>query len=113
MNHADISGWTIRQYASADKFLWDDFLVDARNATFLFYRDYMDYHADRFKDASLLCFREGRLEALLPAHFSEGIFHSHGGLTYGGFIVYRQHGNRLVQPGHQKGARKGYGVELL
>lgn len=90
MNHADISGWTIRQYASADKFLWDDFLVDARNATFLFYRDYMDYHADRFKDASLLCFREGRLEALLPAHFSEGILHSHGGLTYGGFIVSRE-----------------------
>ena len=78
MSHTDISVWEIRCYKSADKTLWDDFLIGARNATFLFYRDYMDYHADRFKDASLLCFREGRLEALLPAHFSEGILHSHG-----------------------------------
>ena len=29
---------------------WDAYVAKARNATFLFYRNYMDYHSDRFKD---------------------------------------------------------------
>ena len=33
---------------------WDAYVAKARNATFLFYRNYMDYHSDRFKDYSLL-----------------------------------------------------------
>lgn len=89
MNDADVSGWTVRGYDPSDKCLWDEFLKQARNATFLFRRDYMDYHADRFADASLLCFREGKLEALLPAHRTGHVLQSHGGLTYGGFIVSR------------------------
>ena len=29
---------------------WDEYVAKARNATFLFYRNYMDYHSDRFKE---------------------------------------------------------------
>ena len=45
---------TIRRYAPADKPLWDGFVALSKNATFLHYRDYMDYHSDRFSDFSLM-----------------------------------------------------------
>lgn len=66
---------------------WDAFVAGSRNGTFLFHRAYMDYHADRFRDHSLFLEVEGRPVALLPAHESESELVSHGGLTYGGFIV--------------------------
>ena len=40
----------IRRYTPADQQEWDRYVDGARNATFLFKRGYMDYHADRFKD---------------------------------------------------------------
>lgn len=82
----------IRRYAAADKHLWDEFVTKARNSTFLFLRDYMDYHADRFQDMSLLAFHGGRLCAMLPADVtSDGVLHSHRGLTYGGWILPPAH----------------------
>ncbi len=66
---------------------WDAFVSSAKNSTFLFLRDYMDYHADRFTDASLMFYEGGSLRALLPANICEGVVASHGGLTYGGFIL--------------------------
>ncbi|MGN0068424.1 MAG: GNAT family N-acetyltransferase [Prevotella sp.] len=67
---------------------WNDFLRQSKNATFLFDRNYMDYHAERFEDASVMVFRRGRLYALLPANRMEnGVLVSHGGLTYGGLIM--------------------------
>jgi hypothetical protein len=47
----------------------------------------MDYHADRFDDCSLLVCDGGRPLALLPAHAAGDRVVSHGGLTYGGFVV--------------------------
>ena len=44
------------------------FLDTPKNATFLFRRDYMDYHRDRFADHSLMIFRGEKLAALLPAN---------------------------------------------
>lgn len=59
----------------------------SRNATFLFARDYMDYHSDRFPDFSLIAFRNGRPAALLPATREGDTLSSHRGLTYGGWVV--------------------------
>jgi hypothetical protein len=68
--------------------VWDDFVRASKNGTFLLLRGYMDYHADRFADHSLLVHDpEGRLLALLPAHAERDRLVSHGGLTYGGFIT--------------------------
>lgn len=47
----------------------------------------MEYHADRFVDASLLAWNADQLMALLPANQIDGRLISHGGLTFGGFIV--------------------------
>ncbi len=66
---------------------WDEFIKRSKNATFLFYRDFLEYHADRFQDHSLLIFKKNQLIAVMPANIQNGILHSHQGLTYGGFVV--------------------------
>ena len=66
---------------------WDDFVGKSKNGTFLFMRHYMDYHADRFADHSLMFYQEGKLVALLPANEADSVLYSHQGLTYGGFIL--------------------------
>ena len=35
----------IRRYTPADKRIWDLYVAKSKNATFLFRRDYMDYHS--------------------------------------------------------------------
>lgn len=48
----------------------------------------MDYHADRFPDASLMLHdSHNRLIALFPATISGSCVSSHAGLTYGGWIL--------------------------
>ena len=68
----------IHRYTSSDKPIWDAFVRASKNGTFLFERDYMDYHRDRFFDHSLMFLDDkGRLVALLPANEVEidGIRH--------------------------------------
>lgn len=67
---------------------WDEFVAHSRNATFLHFRAYMDYHSDRFHDHSLV-FRndKGKIVALLPANAEGETLYSHQGLTYGGLII--------------------------
>jgi hypothetical protein len=38
----------VERYTGAARGLWDGFVRDSRNGTFLFFRDYMEYHQDRF-----------------------------------------------------------------
>ncbi len=83
---------TISRYTPESRHEWDKFVRDARNSTFLFLRDYMDYHADRFKDCSWIARKGSGIAAILPANVSEdGILHSHQGLTYGGWILPERH----------------------
>jgi hypothetical protein len=76
----------IRVYNPELKGLWDAFVSSAKNGVFLFNRDYMGYHSDRFQDHSLLFFRDNRLVALLPANIDNETLYSHAGLTFGGVI---------------------------
>ena len=79
---------SVRQYTPDSRGPWDDFVRASKNGTFLFQRDYMDYHADRFTDQSLLIFEDDRLVAVLPAsRGDDGRIVSHGGLTYGGLVT--------------------------
>jgi hypothetical protein len=77
----------LERYAPTQACRWNEFVAGAKNGVFLFHRDYMDYHADRFADHSLLLWQGGRLLALLPANERDGALISHGGLTFGGFIT--------------------------
>lgn len=80
------------RYTSAHEPLWDAFVRASRNGVFLFERQYIDYHSDRFPDHSLLFFDVShRLVAVLPAteltESGERVISSHGGLTFGGFVL--------------------------
>lgn len=77
----------IKRYTPADKPAWDRYVSKARNATFLFYRNYMDYHADRFTDHSLMFYVDGHLHSILPANIVGTTLYSHQGLTYGGLVM--------------------------
>lgn len=66
---------------------WSFFVALSKNGTFLFDRRYMDYHADRFEDCSLMFYRKERLYGLLPANVVGDTLYSHQGLTYGGLIT--------------------------
>ena len=65
-------------------------MAESKNGTFLFDRRYMDYHADRFEDHSLMFYDDSRLLAVLPAHRSGDKLCSHNGLTYGGLLMSRR-----------------------
>ncbi|HEY1196332.1 FemAB family protein [Flavobacterium sp.] len=78
--------YSIRKYNQDDFSVWNDFIGQAKNATFLFHRDFMEYHKDRFEDFSLLVFEEEKLRAVLPANKKENAVYSHQGLTYGGLV---------------------------
>lgn len=79
--------YTILQYQDSLKEVWDDFVKNAKNATFLFQRDFMDYHSDRFQDYSLMVFYKEKPIAVLPANINNQIIHSHQGLSYGGLVL--------------------------
>lgn len=83
---------TIVRYDPSMSSRWDEFVRCSSNGTFLHLRGYMDYHADRFTDCSLLAFDEkNRLVSVLPANIDGKTLWSHRGLTYGGWIVGRRH----------------------
>jgi len=78
---------TVKKYTKEDYTLWNNFVATAKNATFLFHRDFMEYHNDRFEDYSLLCFKKNKLIAILPANVVGDTVYSHRGLTYGGLVL--------------------------
>ena len=83
----------IQKYLESDKELWNSFIQNSKNGIFMFNRNFMEYHKDRFTDHSLLFYDDEKLVALFPASVKEGVLSSHGGLTYGGFIT----GNDMKQ----------------
>ncbi|MEX0302589.1 MAG: GNAT family N-acetyltransferase [Leisingera sp.] len=76
----------VRRYTGEDAPQWDEFLKTSKNGTFLHQRGFMDYHADRFQDHSLMIFEKGKLLAVMPANADGALLNSHGGLTYGGVV---------------------------
>ena len=95
--------YRIRPYTAADHTTWNDFIHRSRNGVFLFQREYMDYHADRFEDASVIIeSAQGtpRIVAVLPAnrrHTPDGDHCiTHGGLTFGGLVMDEKLGSAQV-----------------
>jgi len=80
--------YKISKYESNNYNNWNTFIANAKNATFLFNRDFMDYHKDRFTDYSLLITNSSnKIVAVLPANLKDTVLHSHQGLTYGGLVL--------------------------
>lgn len=81
------TNFKVKKYTASDAQTWNNFVSQAKNATFLFQRDFMEYHQDRFTDHSLLIYKDAKLVAVLPATIDEGEVKSHQGLTYGGLVL--------------------------
>ncbi|MBM7855536.1 hypothetical protein JOC37_001933 [Desulfohalotomaculum tongense] len=73
--------------------LWESFVKNSRNGTFMQQREFLSYHPpERFNDRSLLILSDkGHLLAVLPAaEKKEGkkkVLHSHPGASHGGIII--------------------------
>ena len=81
-----MKNYSVRPYQESDYELWNTFVSASKNATFLFHRDFMEYHKERFEDFSLLVFDKVKLVAVLPANRVDNKVYSHQGLTYGGLV---------------------------
>ncbi|MEP6906919.1 MAG: GNAT family N-acetyltransferase [Pseudoxanthomonas sp.] len=79
--------FTVRPYVPADANAWDALIGRSRNGNLLHRRGYMDYHADRFVDRSLMVERHGEAVAVFPATLQDRQVTSHAGLTYAGLIT--------------------------
>ena len=76
----------IKRYNTDNRNIWNNFIKESKNGIFMFDRNFMDYHSDRFKDNSLMFYEDEKLVAILPASIHGEELRSHGGLTYGGII---------------------------
>ena len=109
--------FTFRFYTPDDRPAWDECVLRSRNGVFLFLRAYLEYHADRFEDASVVIHAEGhpgRIVAVLPANRQRAplqptehghgttadahgdTFVTHGGLTFGGLVMDEKLGGTQV-----------------
>jgi len=80
----------VQQYHDDHKLAWDTFCEVSNADTFLFQRDFMEYHKERFQDFSLLVLEDDTIVSILPAHLENNKVCSHRGLTYGG-VVFKKH----------------------
>lgn len=84
----------IVRYSSPKANEWNEFVKDSKNGNFLFLREYMDYHSDRFSDYSLMYYGlvkgKEKLIAIMPANADGDVLYSHQGLTYGGLILSKK-----------------------
>ena len=84
--------YIIQKY-NADYFdAWDRFIEESMNGTFLQTRRFIEYHPEgKFKDHSLLIFKDGKIIALVLAceimENGEKVLFSHKGTTFGGIII--------------------------
>lgn len=86
---------TITPFENQYKKLWDEVVLHSANGHFMFFRDYMDYHSDRFEDSSFMVFKDKTCIAVLPGCKQGAVWSSHGGLTFGGLILLPKH-NRIT-----------------
>lgn len=81
---------TVKPYEDSCRNEWNLFLESSRTPVFLFSRNYMEYHKDRFPDYSLCIYDDGELAGLFPACIKGNALYSHAGLTFGGLILSKK-----------------------
>lgn len=88
----------IIRYCEDEKNKWNEFLKNSKINLFQFDRNFMEYHADRFRDHSSIIYVNGKLSALFAASEHDKSIVSHGGLTFGGLVCdVKMKGSMLLQ----------------
>ena len=80
-----------RRYESAAAPAWNSLIDQSVNGAFLFRREFMEYHADRFEDFSYMLWKGSELVAVFVAGRlrttpNPTTLVAHPGLTYGGLV---------------------------
>ena len=76
-------------YSEKFEAVWDNFILNSQNSTFLHTRKYLNYHKNKFQDASLIIYESDQIIGVFPAAIVRNIpfqVISHPGITYGGII---------------------------
>lgn len=77
----------IKEYTDSQRVIWNEFVKLSKNSHFFLYRDYIEYHSERFKDHSLMVYNNNeKLIALLPGNIDGNVYYTHQGLTFSGLI---------------------------
>src|ERR1700690_708826 len=84
------SDFALIKYSDEHKVTWDRVVCESKNGNFLHSRDYMDYHAHRFDEQSVIVLKQGKPITVFPCNRVNEIIVSPGGLTYGGLIYGRK-----------------------
>jgi hypothetical protein len=77
----------IEAYNESHRNAWENLVDGSYNGTFMHKRTFIDYHKDRFQDASLVIYNNEKICGVFPAVKYEDRVVSHPGLAIGG-IVY-------------------------
>jgi hypothetical protein len=67
---------------------WDALIRESVNGALILFRDYIEYHQDRFAEKSLLIVRGDQVVAAFPAEAEWSAVHSYRGLTFAGPIFH-------------------------
>lgn len=81
-----MTDFVLIQYQESWRSVWDEVVQNSKNGNFLHLRDYIDYHAHRFDEQSVIVERKGKPVAVFPCDRQDDTIVSHSGLTYGGLI---------------------------
>ncbi|GGD26792.1 GNAT family N-acetyltransferase [Hyunsoonleella pacifica] len=82
-----MDNFKIVRYSEQYLEVWNEFVINSKNATFLFQREFIEYHNNRFQDFSLMLYNGKKLAALFPANKEINTVYSHKGLSYGGLVL--------------------------
>ena len=78
----------IIEYSEKYKDLWDEFVEHSNNGTMFHLQRFFDYHPpERFNWHHLMFFDKGKLVAVLPGTFENGLFESPIGASYGSLVT--------------------------
>jgi hypothetical protein len=77
---------TIEFYKESHRNAWENLVDGSYNGTFMHKRAFIDYHKDRFEDASLVIYNNEKLCGVFPAVKYEDKVVSHPGLAIGGLV---------------------------
>lgn len=82
--------FSIHKYEPKLRAEWDELIRTSKNGSVLFFRDYLEYHAERYCECSFVFKKKNRIVALIPGNIEGKIFYTHKYLTFGGIILSSQ-----------------------
>lgn len=109
----------IKQYHESYRERWDDLVMrHSVNGTFLQTRKFLEYHRDRFEDASVIIYKgNDTIVAVIPActltENGRKIFSAHQGSTFGGIVIAQsfyniEHVNEIMNVFEEYLRQSGY-----